>query len=57
MKSTRKKKKRKKMKKTNKRVSSTAMLKFLKDKTDEQKREILLNYFYKKEYIKKKDLH
>jgi hypothetical protein len=44
-------------KKTNKRISSTAMLKFLKDKTNEEKREILLNYFYKKEYIKKKDLH
>jgi len=42
---------------TNKRVSTKAMLKFLKDKTNEQKREILLNYFYKKEYIKKKDLH
>jgi hypothetical protein len=45
------------MKKTIKRVSTTAMLKFLKDKTNEQKREILLNYFYKKQYIKKKNLH
>jgi hypothetical protein len=42
---------------TNKRVSIKAMLKFLKGKTDEQKREILLNYFYKKKYVKKYELH
>lgn len=42
---------------TNKRVTTTAMFKFLKGKTDEQKREILLNYFYKKKYVKKNELH
>jgi hypothetical protein len=33
------------------------ILKFIQGKTKEQKKEILRNYFFKKQYIKKNQLH
>jgi hypothetical protein len=46
------------MKKTiNKKITTTDILKFIKGKTKEQKKEILFNYFYKKQYVKKNELH
>jgi hypothetical protein len=46
------------MKKTiNKKITITEVVKFLQGKTKEQKREILLNFFCKKEYEKKNKLH
>ena len=44
-------------KKTNKRVTTTDIVKFLRGKTKEQKKEILFNYFYKKAYEKTNKLH
>ena len=45
------------MTKENKKISTMDILKFLEGKTKEQKKEILRNYFFKKQYIKKNQLH
>jgi hypothetical protein len=45
------------MTKENKKISTMDILKFLQGKTKEQKKEILRNYFFKKQYIKKNQLH
>jgi hypothetical protein len=45
------------MKKINKKITTSAIIKFLEGKTKEQKKEILLNYFYKKKYVKKDEIH
>jgi hypothetical protein len=45
------------MKKENKKISTMDILKFIQGKTKEQKKEILRNYFFKKQYIKKNQLH
>jgi hypothetical protein len=42
---------------TNKKITSTDIIKFLEGKTKEEKKEILFNYFYKKQYVKKNELH
>jgi hypothetical protein len=45
------------MTKENKKISTVDILKFIQGKTKEQKKEILRNYFFKKQYIKKNQLH
>jgi hypothetical protein len=45
------------MTKENKKISTMDILKFIQGKTKEQKKEILRNYFFKKQYIKKNQLH
>jgi hypothetical protein len=42
---------------TNKKITTMDIVKFLEGKTKEQKKEILFNYFYKKKYVKKDELH
>ena len=36
---------------------SLDILKFIRGKTKEEKKEILRNYFFKKQYVKKNQLH
>jgi len=45
------------MTKENKKINTMDILKFIQGKTKEQKKEILRNYFFKKQYIKKNQLH
>ena len=40
-----------------KKITTTDILKFIKGKTKEEKKEILRNYFFKKQYVKKNQLH
>ena len=40
-----------------KKITTTDILKFIRGKTKEEKKEILRNYFFKKQYVKKNQLH
>jgi hypothetical protein len=42
---------------TDKKITSNDIVKFLEGKTKEEKKEILFNYFFKKKYVKKNELH
>jgi hypothetical protein len=40
-----------------KKITTKDILKFLEGKTEKEKKEILRNYFFKKQYIKNNELH